>query len=62
MAFQASRGLLPKTLDEKRQEIEKRIRPRLGDIPVADLTAHDLDKPYSTWSAEGLVTSSSTSP
>jgi len=58
MTFQESRGRAPKTLDENRREIEARIRPRLGNIPVTDLTAHDLDKAYSAWSAEGLAASS----
>jgi integrase len=57
MTFQGSRGRAPKTLDENRREIESRIRPRLGDISVKDLTAHDLDKAYSAWSAEGLAAS-----
>jgi len=58
MTFQESRGRAPKTLDENRREVEARIRPRLGNIPVTDLTAHHLDKAFSAWSAEGLAASS----
>ena len=57
MAFQKSRRRAPKTLDEARREIDTRIRPRLGDIPVSDLTAQDLDSAYSAWQAEGLADS-----
>jgi integrase len=48
----------PKTLDEAKREIENRIRPRLGRIPVAKLTAKHLDDAYSAWSKEGLGDSS----
>jgi integrase len=48
----------PKTLDEAKREIENRVRPRLGRIPVAKLTAKHLDDAYSAWSKEGLGDSS----
>jgi integrase len=48
----------PKTFDEAKREIENRIRPRLGSIPVAKLTAKHLDDAYSAWSKEGLGDSS----
>ena len=44
-----ARGRAPKTIDENRREIESRIRPRLGDIGITDLTAEDLDSAYSAW-------------
>jgi integrase len=55
--FKAGRWA-PKTLDEARREIENRIRPRLGAVPVAKLTAKHLDDAYSVWSSEGLSDSS----
>jgi integrase len=53
-----ARGRAPKTIDENRREIEARIRPALGGVAVADLTAEDLDGAYTTWLAEGLSPSS----
>ncbi|MHB1548639.1 MAG: tyrosine-type recombinase/integrase [Acidimicrobiales bacterium] len=58
MDFQKSRGKAPKTLDENRREIDRRIRPRLGTVAIGDLTADDLDSAYSAWLAEGLSASS----
>ncbi len=57
-AVQKSHGRAPKTLDENRREIETRIRPRLGGIPLAQLGPEDLDDAYDAWSAEGLSKSS----
>jgi len=53
-----ARGRAPKTIDENRREIERRIRPRLGAVGVADLTAEQLDDAYSAWLNEGLSASS----
>ncbi len=58
LAHIAKRGLSPKTVDEARREIENRIRPLLGDIPVSDLTAEKLDDAYYAWLGEGLSASS----
>jgi integrase len=52
-----ARGRAPKTLDENKREIETRIKPRLGGIPVTDLTAEHIDDAYSAWLAEGLSAS-----
>ena len=40
-----------------RREIENRIRPKLGDIPLRELTAEDLDDAYTEWLNEGLAAS-----
>jgi len=58
LAHITKRGRTPKTIDEARREIETRIRPRLGDIPITDLGAEDLDSAYSEWLSEGLASSS----
>jgi len=52
LAHIKARGRAPKTIDENRREIESRIRPRLGHIDVAKLTAEDLDSAYSAWLEE----------
>jgi len=44
----------PATADSNARQVEVRIRPALGDIPIADLTARHLDAQYRAWSAEGL--------
>jgi len=53
-----ARGRAPKTIHENRREIDRRIRPRLGAIPVTDLTDQHLDDAYSAWLNEGLSASS----
>lgn len=58
LAHITKRGRSPKTIDEARREIETRIRPRLGDVLVADLTSEHLDAAYSAWLDEGLAPSS----
>jgi integrase len=45
----------PMTAHTNRRAVETRIGPRLGSIPVAELTAEDLDTAYAAWSAEGLT-------
>ena len=45
---------LPKTVAEYERKVKTRIRPKFGDVPLADLTAHDLDRAYAGWQAEGL--------
>ncbi len=57
LAHARARGRAPKTLDEARREIENRIRPRLGHIPIDQLGAEELDDAYSAWLAEGLAPS-----
>lgn len=58
LAHIAKRGRAPKTIDEARREIENRIRPLLGNIPVSGLTAEQLDDAYDAWLGEGLSESS----
>jgi len=53
-----ARGRAAKTIDENRREIETRIRPRLGAIPVTDLKAEHLEDAYAAWLEEGLSASS----
>jgi integrase len=53
-----SRGRSPKTIHEHRREIDTRIRPRLGVIPLDRLSAKDLDDAYREWQAQGLSESS----
>jgi integrase len=52
-----TRGVLwsPNTEHTARRAVETRIGPRLGSIPVAELTAQDLDTAYGEWTAEGLT-------
>jgi integrase len=54
LGFQRSRGRSPKTIAENERKVETRIRPKLGTMPLAGLTAHDLDRAYADWQAEGL--------
>jgi integrase len=58
LAHIEARGRAPKTIDEARREIERRIRPRLGEIDITELTAEHLDSAYTAWEAEGLAASS----
>jgi len=58
LSFQESQGRSPKTLDEAAREIRLRIRPTLGDIPLAELTAEHLDDAYTKWRRGGLSKSS----
>jgi integrase len=44
----------PRTADDNRKQVESRIRPALGDIRLADLTAAKLENVYTSWSADGL--------
>ncbi len=57
-SFVPPKGRAPKTADENAREIRLRIRPTLGDIPLADLTAEHLDDAYAKWRKEGLSESS----
>ena len=54
MEHLAARGRSPKTIAENRREIDTRIKPRLGAIPVTALSAEHLDSAYSAWLADGL--------
>jgi integrase len=54
LGFQQTRGRSPKTVAEYERKVETRIRPKFGDLPLTALTAHDLDRAYAGWQAEGL--------
>jgi integrase len=54
LGFQRTRGGSPKTVAEYERKVKTRIRPKFGDVLLADLTAHDLDRAYAGWQAEGL--------
>lgn len=56
LGFQRTRGRSPKTVAEYERKVETRIRPKFGDVSLVDLTAHDLDRAYAGWQAEGLST------
>lgn len=45
----------PGTADNNRKVVTSRIDPALGAIPVAALTARDLETVYAKWTAEGLT-------
>jgi integrase len=44
----------PRTTDDNRKQVESRIRPALGDIRLAALTAAHLENVYTSWGADGL--------
>lgn len=46
MRFSRSRGRSPTTLREYQRIIDRVLRPRIGSIPIAELTPHDLDTVY----------------
>jgi integrase len=48
------KGRSPNTLETYRQHVERRLKPRLGDVRLSDLTAHHLDRFYAELDAEGL--------
>jgi len=54
LAFGKSRGRSPNTLDGYRRKIDSTIRPRLGSLPVADITARTLDDFYTQLLEEGV--------
>src|SRR5450755_3545987 len=41
-----ARGRSPRTVDEARRAIEKRIAPRFGHLPVTELTGECIDAAY----------------
>jgi integrase len=51
-------GWAPKTTSENQRLIDNRIKPELGDIPLAKLTGEHLDDAYNKWLKEGLSGSS----
>jgi integrase len=53
-----SLGRSPTTLREHRRTIEKTLRPELGRIKLAKLTAADLDRLYARLTARGLKATS----
>ncbi len=53
MRFQVSRGRSPTTLAGYRSVIENHIKGALGDIPIGELTAHQLDSLYGKCSQAG---------
>ncbi len=45
----------PRTADENRSQVENRIRPALGEIRLADLSADHLERQYAAWTdVDGL--------
>ncbi len=50
-----ARGRSPRTIDEARRAIDKRINPRFGHLPVTELTGERIDTAYTLWLAEGLA-------
>ena len=45
----------PRTTDDNRRQVETRIRPALGEIRLADLSADHLERQYAEWTdVEGL--------
>lgn len=50
-----ARGRSPRTVDEARRAIDKRIAPRFGHLPVTELTGERIDAAYTVWLAEGLA-------
>ena len=51
------RSQRPRTLYENRRKIEGRIRPLLGDIPLAKLEPDVLDAAYRKWLDDGVSSS-----
>ena len=51
------RSQRPRTLYENRRKIEGRIRPLLGDIPLAKLEPDVLDAAYRKWMDDGVSSS-----
>ena len=51
------RSQRPRTLYENRRKIEGRIRPLLGDIPLAELEPDVIDAAYQGWLEDGVSTS-----
>jgi integrase len=47
-------GLRATTIDSYRRQVESYIRPELGDVPLRDLTAVDLDGLYASMIGKGL--------
>lgn len=45
----------PRTAFDNRQQVNTRIIPALGPIPLAQLSARDLEHAYSKWLSEGLA-------
>lgn len=45
----------PSTVNGYRGKVDARIRPELGDVPLAELEADQLDAVYRKWEAEGLA-------
>jgi integrase len=54
LAFGKSRGRSPSTLDGYRRKIDATIRPRLGSVRVAELSARMIDAFYSQLIEEGV--------
>ena len=48
-------GRSPRTIDEARRAIDKRINPQFGHLPVTELTGERIDAAYTVWLAEGLA-------
>lgn len=51
----SARSLTPATVAGYRGKIARRIRPALGDVILAELSARTLDRVYAEWAADGLA-------